>query len=90
MSPETATKAIEMMLAESPGKPKYTLVFFGGEPLSNMGLIRAVVDFAERRFAEVGAWISPHQLTLPCCRDHRLAGRPPRGGPPMDGAACGA
>ena len=55
MSLETATKAIEMMLAESPGKPKYTLVFFGGEPLSNMGLIRAVVDFAERRFTEVGA-----------------------------------
>jgi uncharacterized protein len=32
MSFETAAKAIEMMLAESPGRPKYTIVFFGGEP----------------------------------------------------------
>lgn len=55
MNLATAVKAIEMMLAESPAQPKYTLVFFGGEPLSNMGLIREVVDFAERRFAAAGA-----------------------------------
>jgi len=42
-----------MMLAESPDQPRYNIVFFGGEPLSNMPLIREVVEYAQARFAEL-------------------------------------
>jgi uncharacterized protein len=50
----TAVAAIEMLLRQSPDQPVYNIVFFGGEPLSNLGLIRQVVDFAEGRFAAAG------------------------------------
>ncbi|BFM14419.1 thioether cross-link-forming SCIFF peptide maturase [Maricurvus nonylphenolicus] len=53
MSFETAKQSIEMMLTESPDQPRYNIVFFGGEPLSNMPLIRDVVSYAEKRFAEI-------------------------------------
>lgn len=53
MSFDTAKKSIEMMLAESPDQPRYNIVFFGGEPLSNMPLIREVVEYAQARFAEL-------------------------------------
>lgn len=55
MSLETAIQSIEMLLRESPNQPHYNVVFFGGEPLSNMGLIRDVVAYCEPRFAEHGA-----------------------------------
>jgi uncharacterized protein len=55
MALETAVKSIEMLLRESPDQPRYTVVFFGGEPLSNMALIRDVVAYAEPRFAAHGA-----------------------------------
>ena len=54
MSLETATQSIEMLLKESPDQPRYNLVFFGGEPLSNLPLIKQVVEFAEHRFAAIG------------------------------------
>ena len=54
MSFDTARDSIEMLLAESPDQDRYSLVFFGGEPLTNLPLIKQVVDFAEQRFAEVG------------------------------------
>jgi len=54
MALETAQKAIEMMLQESPDQPRYNIVFFGGEPLTNMPLIREVVDYAENRFGRLG------------------------------------
>tara|TARA_B110000211_G_C14092291_1_gene559844 strand:- start:1850 stop:3295 length:1446 start_codon:yes stop_codon:yes gene_type:complete len=53
MSFETAKNSIEMMLTESPDQPRYNIVFFGGEPLSNMSLIKNVVDYAEKRFSEL-------------------------------------
>ena len=46
----TARQSIEMLLAESPDQPRYNLVFFGGEPLSNLPLIKQVVAYAEQRF----------------------------------------
>jgi uncharacterized protein len=55
MSSDTAIAAIEMLLRESPGQPRYNIVFFGGEPLSNMDLIRDVVAWCEPRFAALGA-----------------------------------
>ena len=41
----TARDAIEMMLRESPDEPRYNVVFFGGEPLSNLPLIKDVVAY---------------------------------------------
>ncbi|MBW7861047.1 MAG: quinohemoprotein amine dehydrogenase maturation protein [Rhodocyclaceae bacterium] len=55
MTRETAQRAIEMLLRESPGQPRYNLVFFGGEPLTNIELIRDIVDWSEPRFAAAGA-----------------------------------
>lgn len=54
MSLETARSSIEMLIKESPDESRYNLVFFGGEPLSNLRLIRDVVAFAEQRFAQLG------------------------------------
>ncbi len=50
----TARDSIEMLLRESPNEKRYNIVFFGGEPLSNLPLIKAVVEFAEQRFAAAG------------------------------------
>lgn len=55
MAFETARKSIEMLVQESPGREQYNIVFFGGEPLSNMKLIRQVVDFADDFLAERNA-----------------------------------
>jgi uncharacterized protein len=54
MAFETAAQSFELLLAEAKERKRVNLVFFGGEPLSNMPLIRQVIDHAERRGAEVG------------------------------------
>jgi uncharacterized protein len=54
MALETAIGSIELLLRESPDRDSYNVVFFGGEPLSNMRLIRDVVEHAKRRFGEAG------------------------------------
>lgn len=54
MSFATARQSIEMLLKESPDRDRYNLVFFGGEPLTNLALIKQVIDYAEQRFAEHG------------------------------------
>lgn len=54
MDLETAKRSIALLLEESPGRDRYNVVFFGGEPLSNMKLIREVVDYAEPLFAGLG------------------------------------
>ncbi len=51
---ETAVKGIELLLAEGAKRDRVNVVFFGGEPLTNMPLIRAVTDYAERRCREEG------------------------------------
>lgn len=50
----TASEAFELLLREAATRDRVNLVFFGGEPLSNMGLIREVTAYAERRAAEEG------------------------------------
>lgn len=55
MALDTAINAIELLLRESPDRQQYNIVFFGGEPLSNMPLIRQVVDYASDRLAQVNA-----------------------------------
>jgi uncharacterized protein len=54
MAFETAAQSFELLLAEAKERKRVNLVFFGGEPLSNMPLIRQMIDHAERRGAEVG------------------------------------
>ena len=54
MAFDTAVKSIDLLIRESPDRESYNIVFFGGEPLSNLPLIRDVVNHAEPRFAELG------------------------------------
>lgn len=51
---EIARDSIEMLLRESPHENRYNVVFFGGEPLSNLPLIKQVVAYCEERFSELG------------------------------------
>ena len=51
---ETAKASVEMLLNESPDEDTYTVVFFGGEPMSNLPLIKAMVAYCEQRFSEAG------------------------------------
>ncbi len=57
MAYDTAIKSVEMLLKESPNQPAYNVVFFGGEPLSNMSLIRDVVAYCEERFSKLDATV---------------------------------
>ncbi|HXH03537.1 MAG TPA: quinohemoprotein amine dehydrogenase maturation protein [Candidatus Competibacteraceae bacterium] len=50
----TAVRSVELLLAQARERASVNIVFFGGEPLSNLALIRQVVDYAERRCAEQG------------------------------------
>lgn len=54
MELDTAIQSIEMMLDESPDEPLYNIVFFGGEPLSNLALIKSVVAWCESEFPARG------------------------------------
>ena len=54
MGVETAVASVEMLLKESPDELRYTVVFFGGEPLSNLPLIKHMVDYCERRLGALG------------------------------------
>lgn len=47
----TARQSIEMLLRQLPDESRYNLVFFGGEPLSNLPLIKEVVEYSEGLFA---------------------------------------
>jgi len=51
---ETAKQSIDLLLSESPDQDRYNLVFFGGEPLSNLALIKAVIEYAEEYFSAAG------------------------------------
>lgn len=57
MGLDTAIASVEMLLQESPDEERYTVVFFGGEPLSNRPLIEAMVDYCEQRFAAAGKFV---------------------------------
>ncbi|MFO1352551.1 MAG: quinohemoprotein amine dehydrogenase maturation protein [Gammaproteobacteria bacterium] len=51
---ETARSSIELLLREGGARSRINVVFFGGEPLTNLPLIKKVVDYAERRAEEEG------------------------------------
>jgi len=44
MSLATAQESVEMLLRESPDQDRYNIVFFGGKPLTNLTLIKEVVE----------------------------------------------
>lgn len=46
--------AFEMLVRDSPDEKRYTVVFFGGEPLTNLPFIRYMVQYCERRCKELG------------------------------------
>ncbi|MDO9596197.1 MAG: quinohemoprotein amine dehydrogenase maturation protein [Azoarcus sp.] len=54
LSFETARNSIELLLREGASRPTVNVVFFGGEPLSNMGLIKAVTAYTEERCRQLG------------------------------------
>ncbi|MFA7281933.1 MAG: quinohemoprotein amine dehydrogenase maturation protein [Sterolibacterium sp.] len=51
---DTASQGIELLLREGASRDQLNVVFLGGEPLTNLPLIKQVVDYAERRCAEEG------------------------------------
>jgi len=51
---ETARKSIELLLREGAARDRINIVFFGGEPLSNLPLIKQVVAYTEKRCEALG------------------------------------
>ncbi len=54
MSFPTAARSVDLLFEQAAARARVGIVFFGGEPLTNVPLIREVVAYAERRAAEVG------------------------------------
>ena len=54
MSMEVAARSVDLLLSQGRQRPRVGIVFFGGEPLSNMPLIRQVVDYAEAEAGRLG------------------------------------
>ena len=63
MSDETAHRAVDLLLAESFGERSVSVVFFGGEPLLNPGLIARTADYARMRAGDEGRDVSFHVTT---------------------------
>jgi len=63
MSDETAHRAVDLLLAESFGERSVSVVFFGGEPLLNPGLIARTADYARKRAGEERRDVSFHVTT---------------------------
>ena len=71
MSLDTALGALEMLFEQSPQEPRYNLVFFGGEPLSNLPLIHRVIEEAEKRCAARGKRVDFSMTTNATLLDER-------------------
>ena len=54
LSPETARKAVRLLIREAGDREGVTLVLFGGEPLLNMPAVEAAVEEAALRGKETG------------------------------------
>jgi len=63
MSDETARGAVDLLMAESFGERSLSVVFFGGEPLLNPGLIERTVDYAKKRAGDERRDVSFHMTT---------------------------
>lgn len=53
-SEETARAAVDLLIRESGDRRRINITFFGGEPLTELSLIRSVVEHAEPRAREAG------------------------------------
>ncbi len=51
---DTAARSVDLLLQEAAARDSVNVVFFGGEPLTNLPLIRQVVEYAEQRGRETG------------------------------------
>ena len=49
-----ASRSVDLLLQQAEARDSVSIVFFGGEPLTNVPLIRQVVEYAERRGQETG------------------------------------
>jgi uncharacterized protein len=54
MSLETGKRAVDFLLAQSEGRENLEVDFFGGEPLLNFEVVKAVVEYARSKEAEFG------------------------------------
>lgn len=54
LAPDTARKAVRLLVRQADDRQPATLVLFGGEPLLNMAALRAAVEEAATRGAEAG------------------------------------
>ena len=54
MGLEVAAQSVDLLLAQAEQRSRVGIVFFGGEPLTNMTLIRQVVDYAEAKAEALG------------------------------------
>ena len=54
MSEETAKAAVDFLIENSGNRKVLEMDFFGGEPLMNLSVIKATVEYAKRRAAEKG------------------------------------
>lgn len=50
----TASQSVDLLVNQGHERDRLNIVFFGGEPLTNLPLIRQVVEYAERRGQESG------------------------------------
>ncbi|HWR55813.1 MAG TPA: nif11-like peptide radical SAM maturase [Negativicutes bacterium] len=54
MTAETARRSVDWLISHSGDNRELTLIFFGGEPLLNLPVIRQTVDYAKRAGQEAG------------------------------------
>ena len=57
MSEETARSTVDFLLNQSPGRRLVHLTFFGGETLLNFKVVKASIEYARTRAAEMGKYI---------------------------------
>lgn len=63
MEEKTAFQAVDWMLEQSRKIKKLHIGFFGGEPFLNFPLMKAVVEYAEKRVQEMGKEVGFHTTT---------------------------
>ena len=54
MNFEVAAASIDMLLRDAADQTRYNVVFFGGEPLTNLPLIKQLISYAEERVGALG------------------------------------
>lgn len=63
MTEKTAFQAVDWMLEQAGKIKKLHIGFFGGEPFLNFPLMKAIVDYAEKRVQAMGKKIAFHTTT---------------------------